>query len=117
MAVDDVFTALPVLRTERLTLRRLTEAEGEGLFDIFADDQLTEYYAWDTFTDLEQGHELAIRSVEQYRQQEAMRWGPRAGRGRRAGGGRRAGRLDRMRVARNVACQDGNLSGNGTSWC
>jgi ribosomal-protein-alanine N-acetyltransferase len=73
--VDDVFTVLPVLRTDRLVLRRLTEADADGLFDIFSDDEVTAYYAWDTFTDPRQGQELAVRTVEQYRQREALRWG------------------------------------------
>jgi len=75
MAIEDVFVTLPVLTTGRLTLRRITEADADALFEIFADDQVTEHYAWDTFTDPEQGRELAVRTVEQYHRREAMRWG------------------------------------------
>jgi ribosomal-protein-alanine N-acetyltransferase len=75
MAPEDVFADLPVLRTGRLMLRRITEADVDGLFDIFADDEVTEYYAWDTFTDPEQARELVARSAELYRRREAMRWG------------------------------------------
>jgi hypothetical protein len=57
--MPDVFGDPPVLRTERLVLRQVTESDGEGLFGIFADDEVTEFYAWDRFTDLGQGHELA----------------------------------------------------------
>jgi ribosomal-protein-alanine N-acetyltransferase len=71
----DVFSDPPVLRTERLVLRQITESDGEGLFDIFADDQVTEFYAWDRFTDVGQGHELAARTAGQFRQREAIRWG------------------------------------------
>jgi hypothetical protein len=49
----------PVLRTERLVLWQITESGGEGLFGIFADGEVTEFYAWDRFTDVGQGHELA----------------------------------------------------------
>jgi ribosomal-protein-alanine N-acetyltransferase len=65
----------PVLRTERLVLRQITESDGEGLFGIFADDEVTEFYAWDRFTDVGQGHELAARTARQFRQREAARWG------------------------------------------
>src|SRR5436190_4545444 len=75
MDEEDVFTALPVLTTDRLTLRRITEADADALFEIFADDQVTEHYAWDTFTEPEQARELAAHTVEQYRRREAMRWG------------------------------------------
>ena len=75
MTTPDVFADPPVLRTERLVLRQITESDGEGLFGIFADDEVTEHYAWDTFTSVEQGHELAARTAGQFRQREAIRWG------------------------------------------
>ncbi len=75
MAIPDGFGDPPVLHTERLILRQITEADGEGLFDIFADAEVTEHYAWDRFTDVGQGHALAARTAEQFRQGEAIRWG------------------------------------------
>jgi ribosomal-protein-alanine N-acetyltransferase len=75
VTVLDVFGDPPVLRTERLVLRQTTESDGEGLFGIFADDQVTEYYAWETFTSVEQGHALAARGAEMFRRREAIRWG------------------------------------------
>jgi [ribosomal protein S5]-alanine N-acetyltransferase len=75
LPVPDVFSDPPVLRTERLVLRQITEADGEGLFAIFADDLVTEHYAWDTFTDVGQGHALAARTAEQFQRREAIRWG------------------------------------------
>jgi RimJ/RimL family protein N-acetyltransferase len=75
VSIPEVLRDPPVLRTERLLMRQITESDGEGLFAIFADDQVTEHYAWDTFTSIGQGHELAARTVAQFRQQEAIRWG------------------------------------------
>jgi [ribosomal protein S5]-alanine N-acetyltransferase len=75
VVVPDVFSDPPVLRTERLVLRQITESDGEGLFDIFADDQVTAHYAWETFTDVGQGHVLAARTAEQFQRREAIRWG------------------------------------------
>jgi ribosomal-protein-alanine N-acetyltransferase len=75
MTVPEALSDPPVLRTERLVMRQITESDGEGLFGIFADDQVTEHYAWDTFTGIEQGRELAARTAEQHRQREAIRWG------------------------------------------
>jgi [ribosomal protein S5]-alanine N-acetyltransferase len=74
-AAEDVFQVMPELPTARLLLRRITEADAAGLFDVFSDDEVTEYYAWDTFTDPQQGRELAAASVEQYHQRTALRWG------------------------------------------
>lgn len=72
---DDVFGQATVLRTARLTLRQVTEADGPGLFDIFGDDRVTEHYAWDTFTTIAEADALAARTASQFRQREAMRWG------------------------------------------
>jgi RimJ/RimL family protein N-acetyltransferase len=75
MDAEDVFASLPVLSTERLTLRGMSEDDADGLFDIFSDEEVCRYYAWSAFTDPEQARELAVRSAEKYRRQEAMRWG------------------------------------------
>jgi ribosomal-protein-alanine N-acetyltransferase len=73
--VEDLFTDLPALATARLRLRRLTEDDAEGLFAIFANDEVTRYYAWDTFTDVAQAQELATHVVELYTRGQALRWG------------------------------------------
>ncbi len=70
-----VFDQAAALRTSRLILRQITETDGPGLFDIFSDDQVTEHYAWDTFTNIAQAEDLAARTASQFRQREALRWG------------------------------------------
>jgi ribosomal-protein-alanine N-acetyltransferase len=75
MTTPDIFTDPPVLRTQRLVLRQITESDGDGLFRIFADDEVTEHYAWGTFTSVEQGHDLAARTAGQFSRREAIRWG------------------------------------------
>jgi [ribosomal protein S5]-alanine N-acetyltransferase len=73
--MPDPFNEPAVLRTERLLLRQITEADGPGLFDIFGDDEVTAHYAWDTFTSIEQGHALAEQTARAFAQREALRWG------------------------------------------
>jgi ribosomal-protein-alanine N-acetyltransferase len=73
--IPEVLADPPVLRTQRLLMRQITESDGEGLFGIFAEDEVTKHYAWDTFTSIEQGHELAARTAAQHRQRDAIRWG------------------------------------------
>jgi len=70
-----VFGDPVVLRTARLILHQITESDGAGLFDIFSDSRVTEHYAWDTFTSIDQGHALAAKTASQFRQGEALRWG------------------------------------------
>jgi len=73
--IPEEFADLPALRTERLLLRPITESDADALFAIFADEQVTEHYAWDTFTSIDQGHALAAQTAERFRQREAIRWG------------------------------------------
>jgi len=75
MTAPDVFDDPPVLRTKRLVLRQITESDGDGLFEIFGDPEVCAYYEWDTFASPEQGHALAARSADQFRQRQAIRWG------------------------------------------
>lgn len=75
MVAEDVFVSLPMLSTTRLRLRGMSEEDTDGLFDLFGDEEVCRYYAWDTFTDREQARELARHSAELYRQRQAMRWG------------------------------------------
>jgi ribosomal-protein-alanine N-acetyltransferase len=70
-----VFGDPVVLRTTRLILHQITESDGGGLFDIFGDSQVTEHYAWDTFTSLDQGPRAGGQTAGQFRQGEALRWG------------------------------------------
>jgi ribosomal-protein-alanine N-acetyltransferase len=71
----DVFGQAVMLRTARLVLRPVTEADGPGLFEIFGDDRVTRHYAWDTFISLAQAEALAARTADQFRRGEAVRWG------------------------------------------
>ena len=75
MSLPDVFEDPPVLRTGRLVLRPVGDSDGEGLFGIFANDEVTEFYGWETFTDVRLGHELAARTAGQFRRREGIRWG------------------------------------------
>jgi ribosomal-protein-alanine N-acetyltransferase len=72
---DEIFGCLPVLRTPRLTLRGIEDGDGQALFELFSDDEVTAYYAWEAFTEPRQGAELAAATVEQYRQRQSLRWG------------------------------------------
>lgn len=63
------------LRTTRLLLRPVAASDGPGLFAIFGDDEVTEHYAWDTFTSQDQGDDLARETAGQIERGEALRWG------------------------------------------
>jgi ribosomal-protein-alanine N-acetyltransferase len=44
----------PFIKTERLVLREITEADTQRIFEIFSDDRVTEFYDCDSYTNIEQ---------------------------------------------------------------
>lgn len=49
----------PVLETERLFLRQLTQNDAEDLFEYFSLDEVMEYYDLETFTQLKDAESLS----------------------------------------------------------
>ena len=75
MKPEELFATLPPLETKRLVLRTLAATDAEAIFRIFSDAEVTRFYAWETFTHIEQAQQLLARTAELYQRQEAIRWG------------------------------------------
>jgi hypothetical protein len=54
---------------------RVRAPEGSVTVTSNIHSQVTEHYAWDTFTSIGQGHAVAAKNAGQFRQGEALRWG------------------------------------------
>lgn len=65
----------PILETVNLRLRELVPSDAEHVLRIFADDEVTRYYDFDTFTSLGQAADLIIKQATRYEKGEAIRWG------------------------------------------
>ncbi|WP_028545308.1 GNAT family N-acetyltransferase [Paenibacillus taiwanensis] len=65
----------PELQTDRLWLRALRADDAEDLFRYFSQDQVTEFYDLDSFTNCEQARELILSWGNRFEQQEGIRWG------------------------------------------
>ena len=69
------FDKFPILETPRLRLRQMVTADAEDIFRIFADDEVTFYYDFETFTSVEEAHSLIDRQNERFNRKEGLRWG------------------------------------------
>jgi [ribosomal protein S5]-alanine N-acetyltransferase len=65
----------PQLETRNLTLREMGPADAEAVFQIFADDEVTQFYDLAALTDIEQASQLIIRQADRFAQQTGLRWG------------------------------------------
>ena len=54
MSINRALVTLPQLETNNLHLRRMNPSDASALFKVLADDEVTEFYDDDTFTDLSQ---------------------------------------------------------------
>jgi ribosomal-protein-alanine N-acetyltransferase len=74
MNADSVFVEFPQLETENLILREIQPSDAEAIFQIYADDGVTQYLDLETATSLEQA-KFVIRSAELFKNKQRIRWG------------------------------------------
>ncbi|WP_438350704.1 GNAT family N-acetyltransferase [Paenibacillus sp. FA6] len=65
----------PVLETERLILRQLRLEDAVDLYDYFSNDEVTEFYDLDSFSELKQAEDLIKIWNERYINLQGYRWG------------------------------------------
>ncbi|WP_108669778.1 GNAT family N-acetyltransferase [Peribacillus acanthi] len=65
----------PVLNTERFVLRKIVESDAQEIFEYFSDDAVTKYYDLDSFTNIEQAHEVIKRWEKRFEVHQGFRWG------------------------------------------
>jgi len=75
MALESIFQSFPQLTTQNLVLRRMQPLDSEALFRIFADDQVTQYYDDETFSDITQASDQIEAWESGYKARRCIRWG------------------------------------------
>lgn len=66
---------LPVLTTERLTLRAVTLDDAEDMFTYGSNENVTKYVLWDTHETVEDSKEFIEMALETYKMQPFYHWG------------------------------------------
>jgi [ribosomal protein S5]-alanine N-acetyltransferase len=65
----------PILETDRLMLRELTNEDAEGIFDCFSNDEVTRYYGQETLDHIEQAEKFIEFFSNNYHEKRGIRWG------------------------------------------
>ncbi|MBM7660335.1 ribosomal-protein-alanine N-acetyltransferase [Bacillus mesophilus] len=73
--MKNLFNQFPILHSERLTLRPISEEDAEHIYEYFSDDEVTQFYGIDSFTSLEQAIQLVTQFQKGYEEKKAVRWG------------------------------------------
>ncbi len=69
------FGPFPILESARLRLREIVPADAAAIFAIRGDYEVTKYNTGAAYTDIQQARDLITGIADEYRQQDAVRWG------------------------------------------
>ena len=67
--------AFPLLETDRLWLREITDGDASGLFALYSDPRVVEYYDIEPFTEESQAAVLVRGLADKYHDGVGIRWG------------------------------------------
>ncbi len=72
---QDYFARLPILETERLTLRRMTLRDAADVFAYSKDPEVARHVLWDAHRDIGESRMYLRYMVQQYRLGQPSSWG------------------------------------------
>ena len=82
MQIEDVFSDLPTLETDRTILRKLRSEDEEDIFHYGSDEEVSRYTAWPTHQTMEDTRLYLMRVLHKYCQ-HAVALGNRGQRNRK----------------------------------
>lgn len=65
----------PLLETERLILREITAEDGQAIYRVFSNDDVTKHYGLTSFDDFQQAQKLIESFSANFQSKRGMRWG------------------------------------------
>jgi [ribosomal protein S5]-alanine N-acetyltransferase len=65
----------PLLETDRLVLRELTNEDTEGIFACFSNDDVTRFYGQETIKSMEEAEKFIAFFSKNYSEKRGIRWG------------------------------------------
>lgn len=65
----------PVLETNWLTLRQITDQDAEAIFTCFSNDEVTRYYGLENMESIEQAISMVQTFAALYQEKRGIRWG------------------------------------------
>lgn len=64
----------PILETKRLSLREITEADTNGIFACFSNEEVTKYYGQDSLKTAEEAKQFVDFFAHNYQEKRGIRW-------------------------------------------
>ncbi|ARF16197.1 GNAT family N-acetyltransferase [Sporosarcina ureae] len=65
----------PILETDRLILRELTNEDAEGIFACFTNEDVTRFYGQETLKSVVEAEKIVDIFSKNYREKRGIRWG------------------------------------------
>lgn len=65
----------PVLETDRLLLRGLSENDAEGIFSILSNENVTRYYGKEAFKNINEAKDFITYFQNKFKENRGFRWG------------------------------------------
>ena len=75
MEASEVFRHFPVLRTDRLTLRKMDRSDAGALYDYYSDADVTRYMDWDGPASALHAEEMIVSWNGLYENRQLLPWG------------------------------------------
>ena len=75
MEIEDFFTNLPTIETNRLILRKLTLADAEDMFEYASDPEVPKYSAWSVHKSIDDTKNFLEIIMEEYNNHAVSSWG------------------------------------------
>lgn len=75
MEIQNIFSDLPVLETERLILRKLHWDDTEDIFEYASDPEVPKYSSWSVHDSIEDTKNFLNAVMAQYKNHEVAPWG------------------------------------------
>ncbi|MEC0201830.1 GNAT family protein [Paenibacillus lautus] len=75
MRIEDIFSDLPTLETDRTMLRKLRSEDEQDIFHYGSDDDVSRYTAWPTHRTMEDTRNYLNKVLQKYEQHAVAPWG------------------------------------------
>ena len=75
MQIENVFSQLPQISTDRMTLRRIRASDEEAIYSYATDPDVSRYTSWAPHTSPEETRQFVRRVLDAYQEKRVASWG------------------------------------------
>lgn len=75
MEVEEIYGNLPILETERLILRKVTEADTEAIFEYGSSEEVTRHVLWNRHVTVDDTKAFMDYIQKRYKEKQVAPWG------------------------------------------